>query len=326
MACDNGSCGDKDVTHCPACGKAVPPALGLKPRKYCSKACCRLILRPRNPGAEKCADCQRPIRQPPGKGRKRVICPDCRLARKKRCTRQGSCGRCGRDFLADRDEAVFCSTKCRWPNRRFSTKATCRCGVEFAKRTDRTKYCSRSCAAKYADKQKPSKVYLCVNCGAPFGSRAYRTSNKYCSRECAFQSRRLRAAGVVGDPLSAWFHAWGDESRGAFRPKPMGTSHKARCDKFGVPYERVDRTTVLERDGWACYLCGRGLLRRYTKGECGKVDRASPTIDCVVPLSAGPGSPGYTYENVRACCLGCNVAKSATPLHSFVSQYTTSLD
>ena len=323
MACDTGCCADKDVKACPVCGGSLPASLGVKPRKYCSKPCLRQATRPRNPGAEKCADCKNPLRQPPGKGRKRVICPACRIARKRKRDCVASCRRCGREFAADRDDAAFCSTGCRWPSRLLESQKTCDCGVTFTKRT---KYCSIACSIRHCKRNDRRKVYRCIHCYGLFGSRAYQTANKYCSRKCAFEARRLRCVGIASDSLSAWFHTWGDESHGAFLPRPARTSHKARCEKFGVPYEAVDRSAVLKRAGWVCYLCGRALLKRYTKDGSGRVSPASPTIDCVVPLSAGPGSPGYVYENVRACCLACNLAKSDQHPDSFVPQYPTSLD
>jgi 5-methylcytosine-specific restriction endonuclease McrA len=67
-----------------------------------------------------------------------------------------------------------------------------------------------------------------------------------------------------------------------------------------VPYLRSD---IFERDGWVCQLCS------------GPIDRAavapdwfSPSIDHVIPISAGGGD---TPGNVQASHLICNIRKGA---------------
>jgi hypothetical protein len=219
MACDNGRCGDKDVKPCPACGKAVPPSLGVKPRKYCSKACCRLILRPRNLGAEKCADCQRPIRQPPEKGRKKVICKGCRLARKRNCQKQPkqtTCGRCGELFLTEHGRR-FCSKRCQYDGRGEivgDARPCSRCGKPFKGKPSQ-KFCSRACA------HTPT-IYTCLCCESPFKRKIYKGGNysrqtKYCSRECAFEARRRKLPAAqrpleVAGRIAGWFLSWGDDA------------------------------------------------------------------------------------------------------------------
>jgi hypothetical protein len=59
-----------------------------------------------------------------------------------------------------------------------------------------------------------------------------------------------------------------------------------------------DRLTVFDRDGWACYLCGRA-----TDPEASPFDPASPTVDHVVPLSKGGE---HSLANARTACLHCN--------------------
>ena len=103
---------------------------------------------------------------------------------------------------------------------------------------------------------------------------------------------------------------WGmDTGPTAYCSGGRNTSHKARCERFGVPYEPIRRASVFEAAGWRCALCGCDLLRKFAKSD-GQVDPRSPTIDCIIPLAAGPGSPGYVYGNVQACCHACNVRKS----------------
>ena len=325
MACDTGCCGDKDVTHCPVCGNAVPASLGVKPRKYCCARCSKAATSPRKQGASACGNCGTPISQPAGKGRKREFCKKCR---KGRLRYQKDCKRCGKQFGASRPDAIFCSAGCRWPQRMFSTTGNCaNCKHQFVKRTRETRYCSRACVRASPSPTRKRTVYKCLNCCKGFFRRPYRTANKYCSRECAFERKRMKSYGLRHDALSAWFHSWAEDDDRMPLDGTLSSSHKARCKRFGVPYEPIDRIAVFERHGWMCGICGRELRREYGKSNQGTgIDPASPTIDCVIPLSAGPGSPGYVYSNVQACCNACNCLKSDQHPDSFVPPYTTRLD
>lgn len=155
-------------------------------------------------------------------------------------------------------------------------------------------------------------MYQCRHCGTAFYRQPHKSANKYCTRECAFDAKRLRAAARLHpyEPLAAWLLNWGANSAPPVNgDRVRGTSHKARCMRFGVPYEPIRRSRVFREAGWLCGICGRGLLMKYTIQD-GKVDPRSPTIDCIIPLAAGPGSPGYVYGNVQACCHACNIQKS----------------
>ncbi|MGB1583716.1 MAG: HNH endonuclease [Solirubrobacterales bacterium] len=62
-----------------------------------------------------------------------------------------------------------------------------------------------------------------------------------------------------------------------------------------IPYQsfrrKITRRAVFARDGWECQYCGR---------------RGSLTMDHVVPRSKGGDT---SWENVVACCAGCNRRK-----------------
>lgn len=61
------------------------------------------------------------------------------------------------------------------------------------------------------------------------------------------------------------------------------------------PYRAVD---VFARDGWRCHLCGR-MTRRTAKVPHPK----APTIDHIIPISAGGGD---TPDNVATAHFECN--------------------
>ena len=87
---------------------------------------------------------------------------------------------------------------------------------------------------------------------------------------------------IEGDPVRA--------ARGEYeRPAVIVLRHYVR-----VPAARripVTRRGVLRRDGHRCGYCGRGAA----------------TVDHILPRSRGGAD---SWENLVACCLGCNNAKA----------------
>lgn len=76
----------------------------------------------------------------------------------------------------------------------------------------------------------------------------------------------------------------------------QNAEHEARrrALKLKTQVERIDRMRIIERDGSACYICGKVLTRREI------------TIDHVFPLSKGGK---HVYENLRVACRPCNSRK-----------------
>jgi len=66
----------------------------------------------------------------------------------------------------------------------------------------------------------------------------------------------------------------------------------------------VDPGLVFDRGGWRCYICGSDLVR----GRQHRYADNYATMDHVVPLARGGA---HHYDNLRACCLACNVRKGA---------------
>jgi 5-methylcytosine-specific restriction endonuclease McrA len=79
---------------------------------------------------------------------------------------------------------------------------------------------------------------------------------------------------------------------------------KLRCDTWGVPYTKVSRAAVFKRDGYVCQLCGEPIdpKLRYPNPK-------SKSLDHIVPLSHGPGTPGHVFSNAQAAHFGCNASK-----------------
>lgn len=180
-----------------------------------------------------------------------------------------------------------------WGGDQFPTKVRCDCGELFDqnKRGSPTacgeclKACRRDClkSARKAEFEKTVQTWSCEKCGSGRGmiARGGMRVLRRCLR-CVFEAKR------------------GQKRR-------AGTNFRSRCKRHGVPYTPIEIKSVHEKSGWKCYLCGVELLREYTlKPGTRTPDGRSPTIDHVIPLACGPGSPGHVIENVKSCCWRCN--------------------
>jgi 5-methylcytosine-specific restriction endonuclease McrA len=85
-----------------------------------------------------------------------------------------------------------------------------------------------------------------------------------------------------------------------------GSGHRARARRFGVPYTSINKTAIFERDQWICGLCGEFVDRTIPWP-----DPLSATLDHIVPLSRGIGSPGHVESNVQLGHFCCNLLKRA---------------
>ena len=393
---------------CPVCGGDVPPSLGCKPRKYCSPACrqssCKGI-HGRNQKPHFCVECGTQVPYS-GRGPRRGLkCHQCKRAAEKqrlsKAAKPRQCLRCGQSFRSPYRKK-FCSHRCQHGGvgKKHGDIVPCKtCGLGFRRSRPGQVYCSRRCA-------QPPGVYTCLNCGAEFRKRRYKSGSvscqkKYCSRDCAFEARRLKKSCAqrpleVAGKLAKWFLSWGDDQWPATshcracgdqfcaqrrasdekhekcmscrnkesktdRPCPgcgcvlprrrrwcancsarrskdqrrknkrarrkkhgNDCTFRKRCKKYGVPYTKVSRQAVMERDGWRCQLCSVKLLASFTTIVGTKTPHPrSPTIDHIVPLSFGPGSPGHVFDNCQAACWACNCERGAEDADSFARRKAT---
>jgi hypothetical protein len=77
--------------------------------------------------------------------------------------------------------------------------------------------------------------------------------------------------------------------------------HRRRARKAGVRFERFDKVSIFERDGWRCGICGEHIQRALLYPH-----PMSPSLDHVVPLVAGGA---HVTSNVQASHLVCNFKK-----------------
>lgn len=270
----------KEGKSCLVCGGSVPASLGKKPRTYCSLRCGRADSRP---------------------------------------PKTAPCAGCGNKFVRV-NASKYCSDACR-------TKPCLWCGKDFRQKNSESRFCSRRCVAfsrgpEAAERNKKrAKQRQCLCCQKPFRKRGTgRNSGKYCSRECAFEARRLRLpctrltrryGATLAEQIAVWFGTWGNDAADTLHVGVNVGGHKIRCIKYGCHYEFFPVKSILRRDNWTCQICQCELLPRWTKIEGGeKPHPRSPTIDHIVPLSYGPTGPGHRPENVQAACWRCNIKKS----------------
>lgn len=202
----------------------MPPSLGVKPRKYCSKACLKGYSQ--KPASAPCRVCGSPIQQTASRGRLRVLCSNkCKNAASKGQSKTFVCKACKQPFTSFYKKD-YCSKRCRWP-RQIGDIVKCGvCGNDFATVRHKQKYCSQPCVDEATRRRNKkagersrdrAKRHDCLNCGRKYVARnRSRCSFKFCSRECAFEARRLKKKCAerpleVANAIALWFLSWADD-------------------------------------------------------------------------------------------------------------------
>jgi len=219
-----------EAMPCAVCGVEIQQDLGScgRTKNLCSQPCKTAWKRAREgrhtkPESVPCVACGCAIPQVANSpGRIATICSDeCRRAveraREKKPKKQ-PCERCGYEFDSPYTKR-FCSRKCQYNGRGEShgeTRPCERCSKPVVQTSRRHKFCSRACA-------KPPSVFRCLNCDVEFKKKifksgSYSCATKYCSRECAFEARRLkkncaRRPFDIARTLASWFLSWGECER-----------------------------------------------------------------------------------------------------------------
>jgi len=406
----------KHGTHaCAGCGCNVPQKVGVpgRVRKWCPD--CDPGGRYTKADTVACKSCGANVQQEAGRGRRLKYCSDkCRRAEDNRTNGSHGCvcDTCGKQFLGTKKRR-FCSERCRWPFR-WGDRGECQhCGAEFAKKKKSQRFCCFECNTADAAKTPrgpAAEVHTCMNCAEPFQRKRYPSGGvscgtKYCSRDCAFEARRLKKKCAerpleVANKLATWFLSWGDDQwpltsvcqpcgrsfvsqrnaespahvvcgccrdaaqrasmkkhkqcpdcggelkkgrwlcdpcaatrykenrrknkRASRRRHGNASTFRQRCKKYGAPYTKVCKESVMSRGKWKCQLCGVKLLRSFTTIVGTRTPHPrSPTIDHIVPLSFGPSSPGHVLDNCQAACWQCNWQRGVEDADSFARRKAT---
>lgn len=131
-----------------------------------------------------------------------------------------------------------------------------------------------------------ARMRVCEQCGEPFEAQNAvdrpRNPNKYCSRACTVEARRMY-----------------DHPRAASK-----ASSRARKARVRMTWDGVTDQQIFERDGWECRIpgCTLGPILRGLPWP----GQFSPSIDHIIPLSLGGTD---TAPNKRAAHLACNTRR-----------------
>ncbi len=188
-----------------------------------------------------------------------------------------TCSYCGEEFMSKKRTRVTCSTKCI----RMMRAERARRSAAVSKDRRIYRAWSRKAAAAERNKARAEERaarlswHECRECGSPFQSG--RAVAVFCSEQCSSK-----------------------DSRRTSRKKRKAAIRAARV-------ESVNPTTVFDRDGWRCQLCGR-MTSRSKRGTC---HPNAPELDHIMPLSKGGE---HSYKNTQCTCRACNHAKSDVEL------------
>lgn len=187
-------------------------------------------------------------------------------AASKKRPKQFVCEKCGKSFTACLKRA-FCSKECRYSPDSSGTQAECmRCGTSFKRKAAGQRFCSYACG-----RRRP-KVYYCKNCGEKYTVKnRSRNAFKFCSRECAFEARRLKKSAAirpieVTKAIAKWFLSWGED----VWPR---TGECALCKSAVTRRNGDDRVADL------CNACHKPV--RLCADCCGQAEKYSPfCLEC----------------------------------------------
>lgn len=167
------------------------------------------------------------------------------------------------------DPGYRCSKSCKEPKQKAIHINTCVvCGSKFEHDRNK-KYCSYGCSYK-VNSLIPAEKRVCKGCSIEFIAGAGTNRMYYCSLQCT--KRTTRAA------------------------------RKARIRSVTViPFDPI---SVLERDGWHCYICGVDTPKILR----GTYEANAPELDHVVALANGGA---HSTDNTACACRRCNNMKAA---------------
>lgn len=199
----------------------------------------------------------------------------------------------------------------------------CKGVIDPAKRGPKSPYCSRDCGekARAVAKRRGPFDLVCHVCLKGFVSKQSHT--RYCSPDCYRAANTVRASGRWKrlNPRPAQYVYTCDFCSGEIlRDRPLGGSRRYHADcaveakraryrkktvarqSATVRPSGVSLLAVVERDGWACWLCGV-MVDQFVP----RTSRMGATVDHVVPLSKGGSDE---LENLRLAHWICNNKKS----------------
>lgn len=191
-------------------------------------------------------------------------------------------------------DCAQCGTRCT-PGENVAPHATRFCGQDCKyawhhqpKPPPTRRECALLALAAAATGGSSGRLWVegpCIVCEERYLRPCRATDHGYCSRKCMKQATRPAA-------------------RRRYRAKHGHSRHRDRARRYGVAYEHISPTTIFDRDGYRCGICGQD-----TQPDAKVPHPRAPTIDHIIPMSRG-GS--HTHANVQCACFECNWQKSDT--------------
>lgn len=219
-----------------------------------------------------------------------------------------ACANCGSQF-AGRFASLFCGDRCTgmaWRRSRRDQKvgACAHCGTSLIGTAHKTKYCGPSCrVAGYEASRRTAKAAACMRCGSSLAGK--KGGAKYCSPLCCQKAKSgpkprcaiCNSAITAAKQMTYCSAACRGEGTRAYNAISSARRRGATADRFSS-------TTVFDRDGWRCQICGVSTpqSRRGTRHH------NAPELDHIVALKNGGQ---HSLTNTQCACYACNRAKAA---------------
>ncbi len=161
--------------------------------------------------------------------------------------------------------------------------------------------CCRTCGVFFYDNLSKHfgvrSLYCSITCEANAVLNCVQCNMEYIVGRLIAKFRLLRLEGFCSTSCLSDFKSARDADN------HYRSSMKRRALEFGAKYDQtITRREVFNRDYSVCYICGK-----TTHFE--SYEEYSPllaTVDHFVPWTRGGG---HTWENVKLCCLRCNMVK-----------------
>jgi HNH endonuclease len=258
---------------CAGCGCNVPQKVGVagRVRRRCDDCNPKRL---RKATAVFCKSCGGLVQQTAGKGRAQLYCSkSCRRSRdrKRDSNRLVRCQRCGETFAGYKGKR-FCSSRCRRDPSVADDRRCLNCKSLFRPKKKTQTFCSRACRHEH----EPMR-FKCLNCERPFRKKkfksgSYSCATKYCSRECAFEARRLkkkcaRRSFDIARSLATWFLSWGDDSRPS-KKSCVGCGVDRRWTKDSPEPPDFCPKCERQRAGRKCRTCSVLMTWSATRRVC----------------------------------------------------------
>lgn len=245
----------------------------------------------------------------------------------------GNCFLCGKEFLRNKTgpAAKYCSKIClyrsdsrygypkNWVRLTFRHCHECNKGFiieETGRLTQRQKYCSEVCAYKNyyrkvrgRDADELQKNLMCLSCNKGFDQTS--VIQRFCSEQCrnrasgSFKTTPVRRS-INCKRCGKLFDDHNGRAKYCSRTCRRAGTHsdyRTRARRWNVEYDdSVTIAALIARFGRYCAECNELILGEHSS----KANQDGPSIDHIVPMSAGGG---HVWSNVELVHLRCNVKR-----------------